>query len=561
MKHIRKLVTRKNNKSIQRVNSTPQANTNNKKIIKSKVVLVKKPIEKKKPLINIITRTSGRPNGFKRCHESIKNQSYANIRHIVSIDRIEDAEYVKHYDVDYFFIDKQKIAAQPDIPDPKTGKKFIYNLYFNELFAKVNGGWIMILDDDDYLVNKDAVLKMVNKIKNNTDMLIWQMKYPTGSMLPTISEMGHKPRLARIGSPCILVHSGIAKTIRWDGWKCGDFRFISQVWNKTNEKRWIKEPLVLLGSGGGFGLRKDIKNSDINISMKKAKDNSKIISNFKKKYTNSGSHENDSSIKPNRDKFTLKKYFNRRYVKKEDVDYDVIIVTGSYNRFDMVKRLISQFKEQGKSSNYSYKFILLNDGSSDVRYDSLQETHPEITYMKNKVSNGRYKYWKTMTTLFKEASQYKTNAVLQIDDDFILCNSFLNKLMDCFFELKSKNNRFLGISYHLYGRNHRTETRWGCSNGNWTDGGCLYDVNFLRYVNYSVDSVPKSRWKQNPRLSSGVWEQISRKITTYKGLIYKTKYSLVNHDGVIYSSMGRNKKKPNIHNTYKFIDNYGNVKP
>jgi glycosyltransferase involved in cell wall biosynthesis len=323
MKHIRKLANRKNNKSVQSAiipDSTPK-----KKVIDRKVLIVKKPVEKKKnqPLINIITRTSGRPNGFKRCHESILNQSYSNIRHIVSIDRLEDVEYVKQYDVDYFFLDKEKIAAQPDIPDPKTGKRFIYNLYFNELFDKVEEGWIMILDDDDYLANNNAILKMVDTIKSNTDMLIFQMKYPTGSVLPTLQEMGKKPRLARIGSPCIMVHSGIAKTIRWDGWKCGDYRYISRVWDKTGGKRWIKQPLVLLGSGGGFGMRKDISKQEIPSSpkdfnidktekatseienfvveqptLKKRDNTNKVLNQFQKKYKTEVKHNPQSIYHP-----------------------------------------------------------------------------------------------------------------------------------------------------------------------------------------------------------------------------------------------------------------------
>jgi len=43
------------------------------------------------PKINILTRTSGRPNCFKRCVDSIKSQTYKNINHIVGAD--DDASY------------------------------------------------------------------------------------------------------------------------------------------------------------------------------------------------------------------------------------------------------------------------------------------------------------------------------------------------------------------------------------------------------------------------------------------------------------------------------------
>ena len=48
--------------------------------------------------LNILTRTSNRPNGFKRCYNSIKNQTYKKINHIVSCDNEKDLNYLNNYD-------------------------------------------------------------------------------------------------------------------------------------------------------------------------------------------------------------------------------------------------------------------------------------------------------------------------------------------------------------------------------------------------------------------------------------------------------------------------------
>ena len=37
-------------------------------------------------LVNILTRTSGRPIGFNNCRHSVRNQKYKRIRHIVSCE-------------------------------------------------------------------------------------------------------------------------------------------------------------------------------------------------------------------------------------------------------------------------------------------------------------------------------------------------------------------------------------------------------------------------------------------------------------------------------------------
>lgn len=294
MKHIKKLAERQNNRSISVERIVPKMPTKTvvakrTVVIQNQTNLVQSPIliTEKEPLINIITRTSGRPNSFKRCRDSIKGQTYQNIRHIVSIDSLADKSYVEISGAEFFFIDKEKTEKIADIPNPNTGKRFIYNLYFNTLIEKINEGWILILDDDDYLIDNNSIQSMVNEIKSNTDLLIFQMKYPTGNLLPPLTEMNAKPRLGRIGSPCILVHSGIAKTIKWDGWKCGDYRFISKVWDKTKDKRYIKRPLIMLG-GAGLGLRNDVNiNNTVKIQptvTSNTNENQKIVAAFQKKF-------------------------------------------------------------------------------------------------------------------------------------------------------------------------------------------------------------------------------------------------------------------------------------
>jgi hypothetical protein len=69
--------------------------------------------------------------------------------------------------------------------------------------------------------------------------------------------------LATIGSPCVCVHSSIAKKIKWDGWKCGDYRYIIKAWDLSANKKWIKKSFVNIGSvNGNLGKRNDIMLSE-----------------------------------------------------------------------------------------------------------------------------------------------------------------------------------------------------------------------------------------------------------------------------------------------------------
>jgi len=214
-------------------------------------------VEKKRPLINIITRTSNRPNFFEANRASISSQTYPSIRHIVGYDDIESESYLNGYpDVEKFYIPSDYADKSIDIPDPMTGGRFKYNLYFNFLFNKVEDGWILILDDDDHLANNKVVAHMASHLKYKTDMLIFQMQYKNGNVLP--AKLYKKPVIGKIGSPCILIHSSIAKRIKWDGWKCADYRYISKCWDYSERKIWLNTPLINIGSTiGNFGARND----------------------------------------------------------------------------------------------------------------------------------------------------------------------------------------------------------------------------------------------------------------------------------------------------------------
>jgi GT2 family glycosyltransferase len=385
MRHIKKLATRVGNKGTQ-VTNTETTKKVTPKITIQKSVVVTDRIESPTPVINILTRTSNRPNGFKRCRESIVNQTYKNIRHLVSIDNLNDEEYVKSHNVEYFFMDKEAISKENDIPDPKTGTRFIYNLYLNHLINEVKEGWVFILDDDDYFADSNCVQKMVNAIKNTTDIVLWQMKYPNGQILPSLQELGAPPKLARISSQCFMVHSGIAKTIRWDGWKCGDFRFVQKAYAKTGEKRVIREVLVNL-NGAGLGMKKDIAAPNRNIDLifndmnrkpSQEMDANAVVASFRNKFAKN-IVVNDNSNQNNNNK---KASFEKR-IKLEIISVGWNCEKYAMNTYNSLKNQI-----QG---NYDYTIHMLDDGSTDKTYNILKriaDSDPNVKIYRNNKNYG-----------------------------------------------------------------------------------------------------------------------------------------------------------------------------
>lgn len=216
------------------------------------------------PLINILTRTSGRPVYFKTCLDSINNQTYKNVNHIVCVDDQVSADYVLGSGITPIIIDRQALIDNDPLRDKNpytykdgrsTGRYSPHNLYCNVLNRAVKSGWVIYLDDDDFLIDNNVLNLIANTITSlNEDTIIyWQMKR-NHDTLPEV--MPSPPRLAHIGAPCFTFNSKYIKHAEWDGWKCGDFRVITRLHENIPKKAWLHRPLIRIPQQG-LGTRND----------------------------------------------------------------------------------------------------------------------------------------------------------------------------------------------------------------------------------------------------------------------------------------------------------------
>jgi len=200
---------------------------------------------------NIIIRTSGRPNFFKNCFNSvIKHFPTAKLH--ITIDNIDDLKYVqeivKGVDFNYYVVNKRTIYRITE-KIPIERQRFIYNYYFNVVKPFLNG-WCMFLDDDDMMINKPIFdlndTNIVNIFK--VDLL--------SSIVPSQVNFGKRPILNNINTSCVIVHS--SKLIDWIPHRGGDFDFINTLF-KFNKFKWIDEIIVQSQIGGNYGKRNDLK--------------------------------------------------------------------------------------------------------------------------------------------------------------------------------------------------------------------------------------------------------------------------------------------------------------
>lgn len=213
--------------------------------------------------------------------------------------------------------------------------------------------------------------------------------------------------------------------------------------------------------------------------------------------------------------------------KKAFVDYDVVICIPSYNRYKKVNRLIKQFYNQ--PTKYTFKIILLNDGSDDKKYKKFSKKYSEITYIENEKPNGKVMHWFCYNQMWEFLKNIECHVVLQMDDDFILCDNFLDTITDTFFSEKEKNNHIVAVSPHLWSFKHKNNEKWW-GHSYFVDGIALIDSRIIEFMNYEMQPV---NVEEVSKAGSPVraWTQIGLAIYNTNNRLYRTPYSLVYHDG------------------------------
>ncbi len=221
--------------------------------------------QRRKTTINILVRTSRRPNYFNTCYNSIVNQTFKNIKILVSYDNEETLEYLKKYDR----IKKINLTQaspdnypEPEIPRGNKIAKFPFNFYLNQLMKQVNGGFVIFLDDDDVFTSLESLEIIANHISSDNDLLFWRVQFPDGKLIPEDEYFSRPPQFWHVSGIGFAFHSKYIPYAQWDGWKGGDYAVASKLYRVVPNKIYVN--LVLTGlqrqdGWGGFGKPKDKK--------------------------------------------------------------------------------------------------------------------------------------------------------------------------------------------------------------------------------------------------------------------------------------------------------------
>lgn len=123
-------------------------------------------MNKELPLITVITITKNRPNLLERAINTVKNQTYPNIKHLIIIDDCEKtlAMLEKNYSNDESVVWEYYHRKENDKSGPNILSKLrTYTIH------KVGNGWFSFLDDDNEFYPEHLEKLYTFAIKNNCE--------------------------------------------------------------------------------------------------------------------------------------------------------------------------------------------------------------------------------------------------------------------------------------------------------------------------------------------------------------------------------------------------------
>lgn len=187
-------------------------------------------------MINILIRLHNNIDKFYKTIASIEEQTYKNIKILVSVDKKEVYESIvyKKPNHRYVYIDPLDIfpgisTADIDINCQHSNKNifgslFIPNIYFNILHQYVQSGYIIYLDVGDIILDKNMFLELERYRKFNHNIL-WQIIAKNNRIIP--QNWNGYPVLCDIDSSSIMFPTSLIQN--WTGYRRGDFRVIKEI--------------------------------------------------------------------------------------------------------------------------------------------------------------------------------------------------------------------------------------------------------------------------------------------------------------------------------------------
>jgi len=190
-------------------------------------------------MINILLRTHDRPAKFVECIKSIEKQTYKDWHLLISADNDKAAGWVKKLGYNPIRTDKHKYQKRKE----KNRMKKPWNVYFNVLQGKVTKGFIIYMDEDMILYQKNS-LQLIADNSHKDKLLIYKYKIRSDiGIRPGRGDWGKPPKRTHINTGCFS-HPAKYK-VKWRGISAGDYFAVDNLYKRL-ETTWLDE-IIMMG--------------------------------------------------------------------------------------------------------------------------------------------------------------------------------------------------------------------------------------------------------------------------------------------------------------------------
>lgn len=209
-------------------------------------------------ILNIITRTKGRPKFFQICYETIHNLNFKNLKlnHWVIYDDDDTLEYLSKYK------DIQLFKAGPCQQKMSPHARLPHNDYFNQVYQHIEDGVVFHVDDDNFISYPNAFLDIEDKIlelkKDEAIIVQFELAYNNTGRRPSCNSIQEeKVAQGDIDGSCLICPIELAKQATWPPNRAGDFHFIKEICNQASSMHWLQHKIVN-AFVSGLGLSNDL---------------------------------------------------------------------------------------------------------------------------------------------------------------------------------------------------------------------------------------------------------------------------------------------------------------
>lgn len=196
--------------------------------------------------LTVVIRTHDRPRAFKRCLESVRRQTHKNIDIVVGVDTPGSLEYVQPYN-------PTRIVKLQN-RERKSHDDFPANAYISTLIEDITDGYILVLDDDNYMADEKGVEKLFARITKEYCIYIIRYRYPDGRLFP--NERQFQGKLIENGgvdwASCVF-HARFKNVSQSKPLYNGDYHFIKALVDKIKFTEFINLALVHTDTPGNDG--------------------------------------------------------------------------------------------------------------------------------------------------------------------------------------------------------------------------------------------------------------------------------------------------------------------